>query len=179
MTRKGLLKTAIRDDDPVIFLEHLQLYGTKGEVPDEEYLLPIGVSDKKRDGGANAAVTIVTWGRMVVESLKAAKALSGEGIELDVIDLRSLRPLDLSLALESVKKTNRAIVVEEQMRTAGMGAEIAASIQEQAFNDLDAPVARVSGLEVPMPYAKNLERATLPFADDVAAAVKAMMAKQY
>ena len=116
---------------------------------------------------------------MVVESLKAAKALSSDGIELEVIDLRSLRPLDLSLALESVKKTNRAIVVEEQMRTAGMGAEIAASIQEQAFNDLDAPVARVSGLEVPMPYAKNLERATLPFADDVTVAVKAMMAKQY
>jgi pyruvate dehydrogenase E1 component beta subunit len=176
---KGLLKTSIRDDDPVIFLEHLQLYGTKGEVPDEEYLIPIGVSDKKRDGGPNATVTIVTWGRMVVESLKAAKSLSGDGIELDIIDLRTLRPLDLSLALESVKKTNHLVVVEEQMRTAGMGAEVAASIQELAFNDLDAPVARVSGLEVPMPYAKNLERATLPFAEDVAAAVRAMMAKQY
>lgn len=173
---KGLLKTAIRDNDPVVFLEHLALYGTKGEVPDEEYTIPIGVSDKKRDG---KHLTFVTWGRMTVETLKAAKTLAAEGIEADVIDLRSLRPLDLSLALESVKKTNRVIVVEEGMRTAGLSAEIAASIQEQAFNYLDAPVARVAGLDVPMPYAKNLERATLPFADDVVAAAKAMMQNQY
>jgi pyruvate dehydrogenase E1 component beta subunit len=173
---KGLLKASIRDDDPVFFIEHLALYGTKGEVPDQEYVLPIGVSERKRAGGH---VTVVTWGRMLVETLKAARTLEAEGIELDVIDLRTLRPLDLSLALESARKTHRVVVVEEGFRAVGLGAEIAASVQEQAFNDLDAPVARVAGLEVPMPYAKSLERATIPFADDVAAAVRAMLAKQY
>ncbi len=173
---KGLLKSAIRDDDPVVVLESINLYATKGEVPDAEYIVPIGVSDYKRRG---SAVTIVSWGRMLVESLKAAELLSKEGIELEVVDLRSLRPLDLSLALESVRQTHRIIVVEEQMRTVGMGAEIAASIQEMAFNDLDAPVARVSGLDVPMPYARNLERATLPYAETVVEAVKAMIQKQY
>lgn len=173
---KGLLKSAIRDDDPVVVLESINLYATKGEVPDADYIVPIGVSDYKRRG---SAVTIVSWGRMLVESLKAAELLSKEGIELEVVDLRSLRPLDLSLALESVRQTHRIIVVEEQMRTVGMGAEIAASIQEMAFNDLDAPVARVSGLDVPMPYARNLERATLPYAETVVEAVKAMIQKQY
>ncbi|MDW8396557.1 MAG: alpha-ketoacid dehydrogenase subunit beta [Anaerolineae bacterium] len=173
---KGLLKTAIRDDDPVVFLEHLQLYSTRGEVPDEEYLIPIGEADYKRRG---KDVTIVTWGRMTVESLKAARILAEEGIEVEIVDLRTLRPLDLSLALESVRKTNRMIVVEEGWRTGGLGAEIAASVQEMAFNYLDAPIARVAGLEVPMPYAKNLERATLPFAEDVVAAVRAMMQNQY
>ncbi len=173
---KGLLKTAIRDDDPVVFLEHLQLYGMKGEVPDTEYLIPIGESDYKRRG---KDVTIVTWGRMAMESLKSARTLADEGIEVEIVDLRTLRPLDLSLALESVRKTNRAIVVEEGWRSGGLGAEIAASLQETAFNYLDAPIARVAGLEVPMPYAKNLERATLPFAEDVSAAVRAMIQKQY
>jgi len=173
---KGLLKTSIRDDDPVVFLEHLQLYGTRGEVPDEEYLIPIGVADYKRRG---RDLTIVTWGRMVIESLKAARILAEEGIDVEIVDLRSLRPLDLSLALESLHKTHRAIVVEEGWRTAGLGAEIAASLQEIGFNDLDAPIARVAGLEVPMPYAKNLERATLPFAEDVVAAARAMAQNQY
>ncbi len=173
---KGLLKAAIRDDDPVIFLEHLALYGVKGEVPDQEYVLPIGVSDLKRVG---RHITLVTWGRMLVESLKAATALASEGIELEVIDLRTLRPMDLSLAFASIKKTNRAIVAEEGWRSGGLGAEIAATLTEQAFNDLDAPVARVAGLEVPMPYARNLERATVPFAEDIAAACRAMMQKQY
>jgi pyruvate dehydrogenase E1 component beta subunit len=173
---KGLLKTSIRDDDPVVFLEHLQLYGTRGEVPDEEYLIPIGVADYKRRG---KDLTIVTWGRMVMESMKAANILAEEGVELEIVDLRSLRPLDLSLALESLHKTHRAIVVEEGWRTAGLGAEIAASLQEIGFNDLDAPIARVAGLEVPMPYAKNLERATLPFAEDVVAAARAMLQNQY
>jgi pyruvate dehydrogenase E1 component beta subunit len=173
---KGLLKAAIRDDDPVIFLEHLQLYGTKGEVPDGDYLTPIGESEYKRRG---KDVTIVTWSRMTMESLKAAAILAQDGIDVEVVDLRTLRPLDLSLALESIAKTNRVIVVEEGWRSVGLGAEIAASLQELAFNHLDAPIARVAGLEVPMPYAKNLERATLPFADDVIAAVKSMMEKQY
>jgi len=173
---KGLLKAAIRDNDPVFFIEHLALYGTKGEVPDEEYVLPIGVSDVKRTG---QHITLVTWGRMLVESLKAAKTLSAEGVELEVIDLRTLRPLDLAPALESVRKTHRVIVVEEGFRAVGMGAEIAASMQELAFNELDAPIARVAGLEVPMPYAKSLERATIPFADDIVAAARAMMAKKY
>ncbi len=173
---KGLLKTSIRDDDPVVFLEHLQLYGTRGEVPDEEYLIPIGVADYKRRG---QDLTIVTWGRMVIESLKAARILAEEGIDVEIVDLRSLRPLDLSLALESLHKTHRAIVVEEGWRTAGLGAEIAASLQEIGFNDLDAPIARVAGLEVPMPYARNLERATLPFAEDVVAAARAMAQNQY
>jgi len=173
---KGLLKTSIRDDDPVVFLEHLQLYGTRGEVPDEEYLIPIGVADYKRRG---KDLTIVTWGRMVMESLKAARVLAEEGIDVEIVDLRSLRPLDLSLALESLHKTHRAIVVEEGWRTAGLGAEIAASLQEIGFNDLDAPIARVAGLEVPMPYARNLERATLPFAEDVAMAAHTMLQNQY
>ncbi len=173
---KGLLKASIRDNDPVFFIEHLALYGTRGEVPDEEYVLPIGVSQVKRPG---KHLTVVTWGRMLVETMKAARALEAEGIELEVIDLRTLRPLDLAPALESIHKTNRAIVVEEGFRTVGLGAEIAASLQEMAFNDLDAPIARVAGLEVPMPYAKNLERATIPFAEDVIAAVRRMMEKQY
>jgi pyruvate dehydrogenase E1 component beta subunit len=173
---KGLLKTAIRDNDPVVFIEHLRLYGTKGEVPDDEYLIPIGVSDCKREG---KDITLVTWGRMAVESLEAAKQLSKEGIELEIIDLRSLRPMDLSLAHESIRKTHRCIVVEEGWRTGGLGAEIAAQIMEVSFNQLDAPVARVAGLDVPMPYAKNLERATLPFAEDVVSAVKAMLEKKY
>lgn len=173
---KGLLKAAIRDNDPVFFIEHLALYGTKGEVPDEEYVLPIGVSDVKRTG---QHITLVTWGRMLVESLKAAKTLSAEGIELEVIDLRTLRPLDLAPALESVRKTHRVVVVEEGFRAVGMGAEIAATMQEQAFDELDAPIARVAGLEVPMPYAKSLERATIPFADDIVAAARAMTAKKY
>ena len=173
---KGLLKAAIRDNDPVFFIEHLALYGTKGEVPDEEYVLPIGVSEVKRPG---KQLTVVTWGRMLVETMKAAKTLEADGVDLEVVDLRTLRPLDLSLALESIHKTNRAIVVEEGVRTVGLGAEIAASLQEMAFNDLDAPIARVAGLEVPMPYAKNLERATIPFADDVVAAVRGMLEKKY
>ena len=173
---KGLLKSAIRDNDPVFFIEHLALYGTRGEVPDEEYLIPLGVSERKHEG---KHLTVVTWGRMLVETMKAVKTLSAEGIELDVIDLRTLRPMDLSLAIESVKKTNRAIVVEEGWRSVGLGAEIVASLQELAFNYLDAPIARVAGLEVPMPYARNLEHATVPFADDVVAAVRAMMANKY
>jgi pyruvate dehydrogenase E1 component beta subunit len=116
---------------------------------------------------------------MAMESMKAANMLAQDGIDVELVDLRTLRPLDLSLVLESIKKTNRVIVVEEGWRSVGLGAEIAASISEQAFDYLDAPVARVAGLEVPMPYAKNLERATLPFADDVVAAVKAMVQKQY
>jgi pyruvate dehydrogenase E1 component beta subunit len=134
------------------------------------------VADYKRRG---RDLTIVTWGRMVIESLKAARILAEEGIDVEIVDLRSLRPLDLSLALESLHKTHRAIVVEEGWRTAGLGAEIAASLQEIGFNDLDAPIARVAGLEVPMPYAKNLERATLPFAEDVVAAARAMAQNQY
>ncbi len=173
---KGLLKSAIRDDDPVVFLEHLQLYSTRGEVPDEEYLVPIGEADYKRRG---AHLTIVTWGRMTIESLKAAQVLAQEGIEVEIVDLRTLRPLDYALALESVRKTHRVIVVEEGWRTGGLGAEIAATLQEIAFNELDAPIARVAGLEVPMPYAKNLERATLPFAEDVVAAARAMMHNEY
>ena len=115
----------------------------------------------------------------MLECLKAATTLAAEGVELEVIDLRTLRPIDLSLALASIKKTNRAIVAEEGWRSGGLGAEIAASLTEMGFNDLDAPVARVAALEVPMPYAKNLERATLPFAEDVVAACRAMMQKQY
>jgi pyruvate dehydrogenase E1 component beta subunit len=173
---KGMLKSAIRDDDPVFFIEHLALYGTRGEVPDEEYLVPLGVSERKHEG---KHLTVVTWGRMLVETMKAVQPLSAEGVELDVIDLRTLRPMDLSLAIESLKKTHRAIVVEEGWRSIGLGAEVTASLQEQAFNYLDAPIARVAGLEVPMPYAKSLERATVPFADDVVAAVRAMMANKY
>jgi pyruvate dehydrogenase E1 component beta subunit len=163
---KGLLKSAIRDINPVIFLENEILYGQSFDVPDEsDYLVPIGKAAVVREG---TDVTIVAFSIMVGKALAAAEQLAAEGISAEVIDLRTLRPLDI----ESVKKTNRIVSVEEGWPAAGMGAEIAALIMEQAFDYLDAPVARVAGADVPLPYAANLEKLALPQASHIAEAAK-------
>ncbi|MGW8284179.1 MAG: alpha-ketoacid dehydrogenase subunit beta [Candidatus Deferrimicrobiaceae bacterium] len=156
---KGLLKTAIRSDNPVMFLEHARLYGLKGEVPEGEHTLPMGVPDVKRTGGD---MTIVTYSRMVHVALGAAETLAKDGIECEVIDLRTLRPLNLSPVYESVKKTHRAVVLEEDWTTCGMGAEIAARIGRDRFDWLDSPVERLGQVEAPVPYAKNLEEMMFP-----------------
>ncbi len=162
---KGLLKAAIRDDDPVLFIEHATLYQARGEVPDDEdFLVPIGVSDVKRPG---ADVTIVSYSKMLQTSLEAAEKLAAEGIEAEVIDLRTLRPLDTRPVIESVKKTNRMVMVEEGWRAYGIGAEIASRVTELAFDYLDAPVRRVAQAEVPLPYNRRLEQMALPQVADV------------
>ncbi len=167
---KGLLKSAIRDDDPVFFIEHATLYQVRGEVPDDEdFLVPIGVSDVKREGNA---VTIVSYSKMLQTSLQAADRLAEEGIEAEVIDLRTLRPLDTRPIVESVAKTNRMVVVEEGWRAYGIGAEIASRVTELAFDHLDAPVRRVAQAEVPLPYNQRLEQMALPQVEDVVRAVK-------
>lgn len=161
---RGLLRSSIRDDDPVVFLENLALYNTKGELPDaaddQDYTIPIGKAAITREG---TDLTIIGYSRMAVLALDVARRLEAEeGLSIEVVDLRSLRPLDRPTIIESVKKTGRAVVIEEGWLTYGTGAEIVATIQEQAFDYLDAPVRRVAGVEVPLPYAKNLERAALP-----------------
>jgi pyruvate dehydrogenase E1 component beta subunit len=169
---KGLLKAAIRDRNPVIVLEHELLYGHSFEVPDDpEFVLPIGRAKIERVG---QHVTVVAFSRMVGSALEAAEALKGEGIEAEVINLRSLRPLDTGTIIESVKKTNRLVSVEEGWAFAGIGSEIAALAMEQAFDWLDAPVARVAGKDVPMPYAANLEKMALPQVADIVAACKSV-----
>ncbi len=169
---KGMLKAAVRDADPVVFIEHTSLYGVKGEVPEGDYVVPIGKSDLKRPG---KHCTIATYGRMLQVSLEAAKQLDTEGIDVEIVDLRTLRPLDMEPVLDSVKKTNHAVVVTEEWPSFGVGAEVAARIAHESFDDLDAPVERVGSKEVPLPYAKNLEQAALPWPKDVVAAVKATL----
>jgi len=169
---KGLLAAAIRDDDPVAVMEGELLYNVRGEVPDGEYVIPLGVADLKRSGGD---VSIVTHGKMVHVALAAAGKLAREGIEADVLDLRSLRPLDADAILESVARTNRVVYLEEGWPFAGVGAQIASMIQTEAFDDLDAPVLRVTQADVPMPYAKNLEQLAKPGADQVAEACKKVL----
>lgn len=169
---KGMLKAAVRDADPVVFIEHTSLYGVKGEVPEGDYVVPIGKSDLKRPG---KHCTIATYGRMLQVSLEAAKQLDSEGIDVEIVDLRTLRPLDMEPVLDSVKKTNHAVVVTEEWPSFGVGAEVAARIAHESFDDLDAPVERVGSKEVPLPYAKNLEQAALPWPKDVVAAVKATL----
>lgn len=169
---KGLLKSAIRSDDPVLFIEHATLYQQRGEVPEEEYLVPIGVSDVKREG---TDVTIVSYAQGLQVALEAANRLSKEGIEAEVVDLRSLRPLDTGPAVESFKKTFRAVVVEEGHRSYGIGAEIVARLQEEAFDYLDAPIKRVAQYEVPLPYSQELEQMALINVDRVIAAVKEVL----
>jgi len=169
---KGLLKSAIRDDDPVIFVEGETLYGSKGEVPEEEYLVPLGVADLKRRGND---VTILAWSKMVNVALAAAETLANENVSCEVIDLRTLRPLDERAIADSVRRTNRCVVVEEGWPYAGVGAELADVIQREAFDDLDAPIERVTGADVPMPYAKNLEHLAMPAADRVVQAVRRVM----
>jgi len=169
---KGLLKAAIRDPNPVIFLENEMLYGHSGEVPKlDDYVIPIGKARIVRSGGH---VTIVSWSNGMSYALKAADELAKEGIEAEVIDLRTLRPMDTDTIIASVKKTGRAVTVEEGWQQNGVGAEIAARIMEHAFDYLDAPVGRVSGKDVPMPYAANLEKLALPSVAEVVAAAKAV-----
>jgi pyruvate dehydrogenase E1 component beta subunit len=169
---KGLLKAAIRDPNPVIFLENEMLYGHSGEVPKlDDYIVPIGKAKVARVG---KDVTLISWSNGMTYALKAAEELAKEGIEAEVIDLRTLRPLDTDTIIESVRKTSRAVTVEEGWQQSGVGAEIAARIMEHAFDYLDAPVARVSGKDVPMPYAANLEKLALPSVADVVAAAKAV-----
>jgi pyruvate dehydrogenase E1 component beta subunit len=169
---KGLLKAAIRDPNPVIFLENEMLYGHTGEVPKlDDYVIPIGKARIVRSGGH---VTIISWSNGMSYALKAADELAKEGIEAEVIDLRTLRPMDTDTIIASVKKTGRAVTVEEGWQQSGVGAEIAARIMEHAFDYLDAPVARVSGKDVPMPYAANLEKLALPNVAEVVAAAKAV-----
>jgi pyruvate dehydrogenase E1 component beta subunit len=169
---KGLLKSAIRDPNPVIFLENEVLYGHTGEVPKlADYVIPIGKARVVRQG---QHVTIISWSNGMTYSLKAAEELAKEGIESEIVDLRTLRPMDTETIVASVKKTGRAVVVEEGWQQSGVGAEVAARIMEHAFDYLDAPVARVSGKDVPMPYAANLEKLALPSAAEVVEAAKAV-----
>jgi pyruvate dehydrogenase E1 component beta subunit len=169
---KGLLKSAIRDDNPVIFIEHEYLYGQRGDVPDDDdYTLDFGVAAIRREG---SDVTLVGISRMALTAEKAAQVLADEHeIEAEVIDPRTLRPLDLDTILESVRKTNRCVIVEEGWPHGGVGANLAALIQEQAFDDLDAPIVRVTGADLPMPYSKPLEQISFPHEPQVVEAVLA------
>ena len=169
---KGLLKSAIRDEDPVIFMESEQMYGDKGEVPEEEYLIPIGKADIKRPG---TQVTLVSYNKMMKVTLAAAEALAQDGIDAEVIDLRSIRPLDHETLLRSVRKTNRMVVIDESWPFASVSSEIAYRIQKDAFDHLDAPVVRVNGADVPMSYSMPLVAAYLPSVDKVVKAVKEVM----
>jgi pyruvate dehydrogenase E1 component beta subunit len=170
---KGLLKTAIRGRDPVLFIEHSTLYQERGEVPDDkDFMIPIGKSDVKRQG---KDVTLITYSKMLQTSMRAVKQLEGQGIDVEVIDLRSLRPLDMAPIYESFKRTNRAVIVEEGWRSYGVGAEVAARLYEECFDYLDSPIQRVAQKEVPLPYSAELERSAIPNVDDVIKAVKAVM----
>lgn len=172
---KGMLKSAIRDNSPVLFIEPVALYTSpkvRDEVPDEEYTVPLGVSDVKREG---SDVTIITYGEGLHTSLDAAKSLAQEGIEAEVIDLRSLQPLDMGPVIDSFKKTFKAVVVEFGHQTYGVGAEIVARLQDEAFDYIDAPIKRVAQYDVPAPYSGELERSALPNAERVIAAVKEIL----
>jgi pyruvate dehydrogenase E1 component beta subunit len=169
---KGLLKTAIRDDNPVCFLESEVMYSLKGEVPGGEHVIPLGVADVKRAG---RDVTIVTWGKMLHTVVKAADELASAGIEAEIVDLRTVRPLDRAAVVESVRRTHRLVVVQEGWPFAGVAAEVIALVVREAFDDLDAPPERVTNLDVPMPYATNLEELVLPSVSRVVAAVRKVM----
>jgi pyruvate dehydrogenase E1 component beta subunit len=169
---KGLLKAAIRDDDPVVFIEGERLYQVQGEVPDGEHVVPLGKGDVKREG---IHCTIVAWSKMMHVALEAAELLEKENISVEIIDPRTIRPLDEELIFESVRKTNRCVVVEEASGFNAVGAEIVARVQRACFDDLDAPIERLYRLDVPMPYATNLEAICTPDAPRVVAAVKRAM----
>ncbi len=169
---KGLLKSAIRGDDPVMFIEHATLYQARGEVPEEEYLEPIGVSKIQREG---RDVTIVTYSKMLQVSTQAAEQLSSEGIEAEIVDLRTLRPLDIEPVIQSFRRTNRAVIVEEGWGSYGVGAEVASRIYESAFDYVDAPIKRVAQKEVPLAYNRDLEQLALPQVEDVVKAVKEVL----
>ncbi len=161
---KGLLKAAIRDDDPVIFLEHKLLYMTKGEVPEEDYIVPLGQADVKRSGDD---ITLITYSYMTLKCLEAAEALQKEGISVEVVDLRTLTPLDKETILQSVEKTGRAIVVHEAVKRGGVGGDIAAMIMEEAYDDLDGPVMRIGGKNTTIPYNLELEKVCVPTVEEI------------
>jgi pyruvate dehydrogenase E1 component subunit beta len=170
MDAKGLLKSSIRDDNPVIFIESETLYSVKGEVPeDPEFLIPLGKAIVRREG---TDVTVIAYMGMMYRAMEAAEELAKEGISVELVDPRTLRPMDTETLINSVRKTHRVVVVEAGAGFAGMGSEIAASVTEQAFDDLDAPVERVTGANAPMPYARNLERLKTPSKDRIIAAVR-------
>ena len=171
---KGLLKAAIRDDDPVIFMESEQMYGDKGEVPEGEYILPIGVADIKREG---SDVTVVSFGKIIKEAYAAADALEKEGRSCEVIDLRTVRPLDINTILESVKKTNRLVILEEAWPFGNVSTEITYQVQEKAFDHLDAPIIKINTADTPAPYSPVLLKEWLPNSDDVVRAVKKVLYK--
>jgi pyruvate/2-oxoglutarate/acetoin dehydrogenase E1 component len=170
---KGLLKAAIRDEDPVIFIEHKLLYMTDGEVPDEAYEVPLGLADIKRPG---TDVTLVTWSHMVLKSLQAADELAADGISTEVIDLRTLVPMDIACVLESVGRTGRLVVAQEAIKRGGVGSDIAAMVAEQAFESLRAPIVRVAGINSVVPFNLALEKATVPQVADIVAGVRSVMA---
>jgi pyruvate dehydrogenase E1 component beta subunit len=169
---KGLLKSAIRIDDPVLFIESATLYQVRGDVPEGDQLIPIGKSKIQRPG---KDVTVVTYSKMLETSLKAADLLAKEGIEVEIVDLRTLRPLDMEPVLDSFKKTNRAVIVEEGWKSYGVGAEIASRIYEEVFDFVDAPIQRVAQKEVPLPYNQALEQLALPQVEDVIRAVREVL----
>ncbi|NIS81703.1 MAG: alpha-ketoacid dehydrogenase subunit beta [Anaerolineales bacterium] len=169
---KGMLKAAIRGDDPVMFIEHATLYQVRGEVPEEDYVEPLGVSKIQRPGNH---VTLVSYSKGLQLSLQAAEQLADEGIDVEVIDLRSLRPLDMEPIVNSFKKTNRCVIVEEGWKSFGIGSEVAARLYEEAFDYADAPIKRVAQEEVPLPYNQNLEQMALPQVEDLVAAVREVL----
>jgi pyruvate dehydrogenase E1 component beta subunit len=169
---KGLLKAAIRSNDPILFIENATMYQVRGEVPDGDYVVPIGKSTIQRPG---KDVTIVTYSKGLEISMKAAEELAKDGIQAEIVDLRSLRPLDMGPVIESFKKTNRAVIVEEGWKSFGVGAEVSSRIYEQAFDYVDAPVVRVAQKEVPLPYNRALEQSALPQPADVVAAVREVL----
>lgn len=172
---KGLLKAAIRDDDPVIFMESEQMYGDKGEVPDGEYIIPIGVADIKREG---TDVTIVSFGKIIKEAYKAAEILEKEGISVEIIDLRTIRPMDSEAIFKSVRKTNRLVILEEAWPFGSVSSEIAFQVQENIFDYLDAPIKRITTADTPAPYSPVLLEEWLPNANDVVKAVKEVLYKK-
>ena len=169
---KGLLKSAIRSDNPILFCEHKQLYQTKGEVPEEDYTIPIGVADVKKTG---KDVTVIAVGLMVRRALEAAEMLEKEGISVEVIDPRTLVPFDKDTVFQSIRKTHHVVIAEESNKTAGIGAELAAMIQEEMYDELDGPISRVAALDIPMPYNISLEKHVIPDAADIAKAVRAQV----
>ncbi len=169
---KGLLKSAIRSDDPVLFIEHATLYQVRGDVPEGDLLEPIGVAKVQRPG---RDVTLISYSKMLQLCLQAAEQLAAEGVEAEVVDLRTLRPLDLGPAVESLRRTNRAVIVEEGWQSYGVGAEVAARLYEAAFDYIDAPIRRVAQKEVPLPYNRRLEQLALPQVDDVLQAVREVL----
>lgn len=169
---KGLLKAAIRSDDPILYIENATVYQQRGEVPDGDYTTPIGKSKVQREG---KDVTLVTYSKMLPYSMKAAEQLAQEGIDVEIVDLRSLRPLDMGPVIESFKHTNRAVIAEEGWKSFGVGAEVAARIYQEAFDYVDAPIQRVAQKEVPLPYNRHLEQLALPQVEDIINAVKEVM----